>query len=106
MLSGITGLLGLRDWAVLLVSRLSIGIGTALAILGTACLFDLLVAALLLRRWRPSRLAMTQVAAIVLYTTAATILWPSLWGESLGPIFKNLPILAAALALGAIEEER
>ena len=106
LLSGVTGLIELRDWAVLLVSRLSIGIGTALTALGAACLFDLLIAALLVQRWRPPRLALIQVAAIVGYTVAATILWPSLWTEPLGPIFKNVPILAAVLAWGAIEEDR
>jgi uncharacterized protein YbjT (DUF2867 family) len=106
LLSGVTGLIELRDWAVLLVSRMSIGIGTALTALGAACLFDLLVAALLVQRWRPPRLALIQVAAIVAYTVAATILWPSLWSEPLGPIFKNVPILAAVLAWGAIEEDR
>jgi len=85
---------------------MSIGMGTALTALSAACLFDLLVAALLLQRWRPPRLALIQVAAIVGYTVAATILWPSLWTEPLGPIFKNVPILAAVLAWGAIEEDR
>ena len=106
ILSGVTGLIELRDWAVLLVSRLSIGIGTALTVLAVACLFDLVVAALLMRRWRPARLALIQSVAIVAYTVAATILWPSLWTEPLGPVFKNVPILAAVLAWGAIEEDR
>jgi len=106
LLSGVTGLVELRDWGVLLVSRMSIGMGTALTALSAACLVDLLVAALLLQRWRPPRLALIQVGAIVAYTVAATILWPSLWTEPLGPIFKNVPILAAVLAWGAIEEDR
>ena len=88
------------------MSRLSIGIGTALTVLGVACLFDLAVAALLVRRWRPARLALIQAGAIVAYTAAATILWPSLWTEPLGPVFKNVPILAAVLAWGAIEDDR
>lgn len=106
LISGIAGLLELRDWAVLLVSRLSIGMGTALAVLGAACLFDLAIAALVLRRWRPRRLALVQIAAIVAYTAVASALWPSLWLEPLGPLFKNVPILAAVLAYGAIEEDR
>ena len=64
------------------------------------------IAVLLARRWRPRRVALAQVILISGYTAIATALWPSLWSESLGPLLKNLPILAAALALGAIEEER
>ena len=104
--SGITGILDLRDWSVLLSSRLPIGSGAALALLGGACLFDLAIGALLLRRWRPRRLALVQLAAIAAYTAVATALWPSLWLEPLGPLFKNVPIVAAVLAHGAIEEDR
>jgi hypothetical protein len=43
---------------------------------------------------------------MVAYTGAATILSPSFWTEPLGPVFKNVPILAAVLAWGAIEEDR
>jgi hypothetical protein len=64
------------------------------------------IALLLLGRWRPRRLAFAQALLIALYTAAATVLWPSLWNEALGPLAKNLPIIAAALALGAIEDER
>jgi hypothetical protein len=99
-------MLELRGWAVLLVSRLSIGIGTAFGALAAACILDLVIAALVVRRWRPRRLALVQVVAIAAYTAVATILWPSLWLEPLGPLFKNVPILAAALAYGAIEEDR
>ena len=106
LVSGITGLLELRGWAVLLVSQLPIGIGTALTVLGAACLFDLAIATLILRRWRPRLLASIQVAAIATYTIVASVLWPSLWLEPLGPLFKNVPILAAVLAHGAIEEDR
>ena len=106
IVSGITGLLELRSWAVLLVSRLGIGIGAALAVLAAACLLDLVIGVLLLRRWNPRSLAMLQAGAIVAYTAVATVLWPSLWGEPLGPLFKNVAILAAVLAWAAVEEDR
>ncbi|MBC8023889.1 MAG: SDR family oxidoreductase, partial [Burkholderiales bacterium] len=106
IISGVTGLIDLRAWALLMVSRLSIGIGTALAGLALACAIDLLIAVLLLRRWKPRRLAFIQVAAIAAYTAGATVLWPSLWVEPLGPLFKNVPIAVAVLAWGAIEEDR
>jgi uncharacterized protein YbjT (DUF2867 family) len=103
--SGITGLLDLRGWAVLLISQLPIRMGTALFALAVACIADMVVAVLLLRRWRPRRLALIQVILVTGYTIMATALFPSLWLEPLGPLLKNLPILAAILAWAAIEEE-
>ena len=106
LFSGVTGLLELRSWAILLVSRLAVGIGTALTVLALACLLDLAIGVMLLRRWNPRTLAMVQLGAIAGYTAVATVLWPSLWLEPLGPIFKNVPILAAVIAWAAIEDDR
>ena len=104
--SGFAGLDGLREWTPLFAASLGVAFVVAGAALIAACLFDIVLAVLLVRRWNPRRLAAIQVAVIALYTAIATILWPSLWLESLGPLLKNLPIVAAVLALGAIEEER
>ena len=82
------------------------GLPLAMLILTVACLVDLIVALLLLNRWRPRRLALVQVLLIGGYTAVASLLWPSLWAEALAPIAKNVPIVVAALALGAIEDER
>ena len=103
--SGITGLLDLRGWGVLLISELPIRMGTALFALAVACIADMVVAVLLMRRWRPRRLALIQVVLVAGYTVAATALFPSLWLEPLGPLLKNVPVLAAILAWAAIEEE-
>jgi uncharacterized protein YbjT (DUF2867 family)/uncharacterized membrane protein YphA (DoxX/SURF4 family) len=104
--SGFAGLDGLREWTPLFAAALGVPLVVAGLALVTACIFDVALAVLLVRRWNPRRLAAIQVAAIALYTAIATLLWPSLWLESLGPLLKNLPIVAAVLALGAIEEER
>jgi hypothetical protein len=96
----------MRGWAVLLVASLPIGMGVALAALAAACAWDAFIAVLLVRRWKPARLAALQVATIAVYTLVATLLWPSLWLEPLAPIAKNVPILAAVLAWGAIEDDR
>ena len=103
-------LYGLRLWPAIVIGDLFLGdystpLGTVLAkTVGNTV--AVVAAALLLRRWRPGILAAIQVAAITAYTLAATVLWPSLWLEPLGPIFKNVPILVAVLAWAAIEEER
>jgi uncharacterized protein YbjT (DUF2867 family) len=104
--SAVLGALGLRDWAAALASALNISIVPAGLMLVLACVADVAVGLLVARRWNPPRLAFLQVVLITGYTLVATWLWPSLWGEALGPLLKNVPIAIAALMLGAIEEER
>jgi uncharacterized protein YbjT (DUF2867 family) len=104
--SGFAGLAALGQWAPLIASVTGLTVLIAGAALLTASVADIAIAVLLMGRWKPRRLALVQVLAICGYSVAATILWPSLWAESLGPLLKNVPILAAVLALGAIEEER
>lgn len=70
------------------------------------CVLDIVIGVLIAMRWRPRLVAGIQVAVIAVYTVAATLLWPAMWAHPLGALLKNLPIVAAALALGAIEEER
>jgi hypothetical protein len=89
-----------------LSTRLALDPIVATPALGLACGADLVLAALLIARWRPRALALIQVLVIAGYTAVATLLWPALWAQPLGALFKNVPILAAVLALGAIEEER
>jgi uncharacterized protein YbjT (DUF2867 family) len=104
--SAIAGAFSLRSWGGLAAAQLPIGVPAAMLVLAVACLVDVIIALLLLGRWRPRLLALVQAVMITGYSVAATMLWPSLWAEALGPLAKNIPILAAALALGAIEEDR
>lgn len=106
LVSGFAGLAALREWSPLLAQDAHIPIATAFLALAAACFVDIGFAILVARRWKPRMMAALQLAAIGLYTLVASILWPSLWAEALGPLAKNLPIAAAVLALGAIEEER
>ena len=105
VVSGVTGLLDMRGWAVLLVKELPIGMGLALVLLSAACLADLVVAVLVVRRWRPRLLARVQFALVLFYTAIATMLFPSLWMEPLGPLLKNIPILGAILAWDSLVEK-
>jgi uncharacterized protein YbjT (DUF2867 family) len=106
LISAFAGAFALRDWAFAFAQALDVPIVAAGAILLLACIADFIIAWLLVRRWRPRTLALVQVLLIGGYTAVATLLWPSLWGEALAPLAKNLPIVVAALVLGAIEEER
>ena len=106
LISGFTGLAALREWSPLLAQDAHLPIGAAFLVLGAACFVDIGLAILVARRWKPRAMALVQLATIATYTLVASVLWPSLWAEALGPLAKNLPIAAAVLALGAIEEER
>lgn len=106
IVSGFAGLVALRQWAPLLAAGTGLPVVTAGLALITACVADIAVGVMVLRRWRPRRLALVQATLVIGYSAIATVLWPSLWSESLGPLLKNLPVLAAILAWGAIEEER
>lgn len=104
--SAIAGLFAIGEWAPLLASGLALSTPQAAFVLALLCGLDLVVGLLLLARWRPPVLAAAQLLMVGSYTLVATLLWPGLWGHPLGVLLKNLPILAAILALGTLEEER
>ena len=101
--SAITGMLDLRGWSVLLVNQLAIGMGVALSVVGAACIINAVLALFVVRGWKPRQLAPMQFLLVLAYTAIATLLFPSLWLEPLGPLLKNVPILAAIVAWGALE---
>jgi hypothetical protein len=106
LVAAVAGVFAVGGWASTLSLALGIPVLTAGILLVLACMLNLAVALLLVFRWKPRRLAIFQVSLIAGYTVVATVLWPSLWAEALGPLVKNIPIAVAALILGAIEEER
>ena len=71
-----------------------------------SCGLDIAVGVALVARWRPRVTAGVQIGAIVTYTAILSLLRPALWLDPFGPLLKNLPIIAAVLALGAIENDR
>jgi hypothetical protein len=50
--------------------------------------------------------ALVQTIVIAGYTIAFTVALPSLWLDPLGPLLKNLPIIAAVLCYGAVSDRR
>lgn len=71
------------------------------------CALDILLALALLRRWGDAfARAAAQIAVVLGYSLVLTIAAPHLWLEPLGPLLKNLPILALILADAAWEEDR
>jgi nucleoside-diphosphate-sugar epimerase len=69
-------------------------------------LVDLAMALALLLRWRPGLTAALQLAVVLGYTIGLGFLMPDLWIDPFGPLLKNLPIMAAILALAAMEADR
>jgi hypothetical protein len=78
--------------------------GNVLAI--SLSVFDLVIAWLVAVRWRTGTMTAVQIAAVLGYAVALSVLDPTLWFAPFGPLIKNLPILAAIATLGAIEPDR
>jgi DoxX-like family len=104
--SSVAGLLAPDTWASLVGEQLGIGTGAADTMLSGACMLDLALAFLLAIHWRPSLVTLAQFAVVVVYTVLATFVVPALWLDPFGSLLKNLPILAAILAHGALEADR
>ncbi len=76
----------------------------AAMILGSA--IDLAVAAIVLLDQRARRSTAIQLAVVLGYTAILTVGIPELWLDPLGPLLKNLPILALIFVHGAIGDRR
>ncbi|WP_083942925.1 SDR family oxidoreductase [Sphingomonas soli] len=103
--SALLGLFGGTAATAELVRALGItsGAGEALRIGGG--LLDLGIAALLLTD-RVRLATPAQCGAIIGYTLVLSAAQPGLWLDPLGPLLKNLPILALVLVYGVIGERR
>ncbi|MDB5360229.1 MAG: hypothetical protein JWO51_1526 [Rhodospirillales bacterium] len=104
--SGIVGLWQPPAKLIPLLQQLGLAgpVGQSLA-LGFS-IVDLAIALALLLRWRPGVAMMVQLCTVLGYTLGLGLLAPGLWTDPFGPLLKNLPILAAILALGALESDR
>jgi uncharacterized protein YbjT (DUF2867 family) len=100
--SGIAGLT--RPPAEPMVRLLNTGVPTQA--FAAACILDVAIGIAVLVRWRPATMALIQTLLVGFYSIVLTIIQPSLWLEPLGPMLKNLPFVAAVLALAAIEPDR
>jgi len=106
LVSGVLGIAALDGWSARIGEALGVTASAGRALLAAASCADVIVAGLLLFGWRPRTLAAIQATLAIGYTIAGTLWWPDLWSDPLGPLLKNLPIVAAIAALAALEEER
>lgn len=107
-------------WIVSAVLGLTVGAGQARAVvegLGLtpaaaeplrfgSSLADLAVAALVLKDTRALVATPVQLLVVLAYTVVIGIALPHLWLDPLGPLLKNLPILALVLVHGAVADRR
>ncbi len=106
LLSGSIGLIAPAGAVLAHAAALGLS-GAAVAwAVGAGSLVDVAIGIGLLLRYRPGLMAAVQVLVVLGYTLALGVAEPALWADPLGPLLKNLPILAAALALAALEAER
>jgi hypothetical protein len=104
--SGIVGLLQSPAQLAPLLQRLGLAgpvgedVGLGFSIV------DLALALALLLRWRPGLTMIVQLLVVLGYTIGLGMLAPGLWMDPFGPLLKNLPILAAIVALSALETDR
>ncbi len=69
-------------------------------------LVDLTIAVALFFGWRLKLFANIQFVVVLGYTLAIMLIAPGLWGDPLGSVLKNIPILALLLVHRVLEQER
>jgi uncharacterized protein YbjT (DUF2867 family) len=69
-------------------------------------LLDILIAAQVLLDRSAARSAVTQLVVVLGYTIVIGVCLPALWTDPLGPLLKNLPIMAAIAIYGVIGDKR
>ena len=104
--SGIAGLLSTPAEIDALIGPMGLPQPVTMAAAIAASCLDLAIAAALLIGWRPALVGLVQIATITGYTLLLTLLRPDLWLAPLGPLLKNLPILAAVAAHMALVRGR
>jgi uncharacterized protein YbjT (DUF2867 family) len=92
------------DRAEVLLSRLALNRPMASAITWGGAALDLALGlAMLPRSWRRPVL-LGQLGVMLLYTGLASVVLPELWADPFGGLVKNFAVLAATLALLAVED--
>jgi uncharacterized protein YbjT (DUF2867 family) len=104
--SGLIGLLLPADSFLPLLPDSALSETTLTLLARFGGLFDIAIALALIRNWHPKRLAAIQIALVLGYSAAFTLLAPALWLLPLGGLLKNIPILALLAIHRILEKER
>lgn len=103
--SAVLGLVWGHGETIRVMAALGLPSGCADPLRIGSSLLDLAVALTVLRA-RPRTAAAVQLVVIAAYTLVIGTALPGLWLDPLGPLLKNLPILALVLVHGAIGDRR
>lgn len=106
LVSGLVGFFTGLEIAGPVLAAVGLGSAWTMPIVWATCLLDLAVAALILFDRHGTTATIVQLAVIAFYTIALTIVSPELWLDPLGPLLKNLPVLATVLCHGALSDPR
>jgi uncharacterized protein YbjT (DUF2867 family)/uncharacterized membrane protein YphA (DoxX/SURF4 family) len=104
--SGLTGLIQPHGTVAAILGRFGLEGPAAQVAFWATSLGDIAIGIAVAARWRPKWTAAIQLAFVLGYTIGLTSIEPALWVDPFGPLLKNLPIVAAILALAAIEGDR
>jgi uncharacterized protein YbjT (DUF2867 family) len=103
VVSGLASLRVTASQANALLAGLGLSGPSALAVAWAGAALDVALGLALLRAgWRRPVLV-TQLIVMAAYTGLATLALPTLWADPFGPLLKNLAVLAATLALLAVQ---
>jgi uncharacterized protein YbjT (DUF2867 family) len=106
IVSGGIGFFTGAELARQVLGAFGLSVDWAMPIVAVTSLVDLAIAILILRDHRGRMATLVQLAVIAAYTIVLTLALPFLWLDPLGPLVKNLPILAAVLCYGAVSDQR
>lgn len=93
VVSGLVGLLA--EQVPVLRSTAGFFPGLVVPLVLALCALDIAIGLAILVRWRARLLGAIQLIVVAAYTIALSLLAARLWANPLGPLLKNLPILAA-----------
>jgi uncharacterized protein YbjT (DUF2867 family) len=103
LFSGLIGLFTGLPLAQDVLATLGLPSGLAMPVVVLTCLIDLVICFLVLSGRKATA---AQLIVIAGYTLVLTFALPSLWLDPLGPLLKNIPIVAAVLCHGVLREQR
>ena len=101
-----SGVIGLASTAAEAQSVALFGPSLAPVAAFCACLADIVVGLLVLRRWRVGFTAAAQLVLVTAYTIVLTVAQPGLWLDPFGPLLKNFVFMLAVVVLAALETDR
>lgn len=103
LLSGLIGFFTGLPLAQEVLQALGLPPGLAMPLVVLTCLIDLVICFFILSGRKATAVQLIVIAG---YTLALTFVLPSLWLDPLGPLLKNIPIVAAVLCHGVLREQR